>query len=157
MPDYKNGKIYKIISDGCDKVYIGSTACPRLSSRIVQHRCDYKRWLDGKCNFCTSFIIFFYDEPHNAKIILIESYPCNSSDELKAREEYWRNEIPNTVNQLKAHRTKKEILECENNTKKAWDKRNPNYKKDWYEKNKTRILKKNKEQRRAKKKAMKQE
>ena len=40
MPDYKQGKIYKIISNQTNLVYVGSTAMPRLSIRMAKHRCD---------------------------------------------------------------------------------------------------------------------
>ena len=47
--DYSNGKVYRIV---CDELpgheYIGSTACPRLSERIKQHRADLKNYLAGK-------------------------------------------------------------------------------------------------------------
>ena len=84
MPNYQLGKIYKIISDQTEKIYIGSTTKKYLSDRMSQHRWDYKI---GKNK--SSKKIIRYDD---AKIILIEKYPCGSIEELHAREQYWINE-----------------------------------------------------------------
>jgi hypothetical protein len=45
----------------------------------------------------------------NAQIILIENYPCNNKDELRAREQYWIDKTPNIVNKLSAYTGTKEI------------------------------------------------
>ena len=37
MPDYNNGKIYKIISSYTDKIYVGSTTEKRLCDRFSGH------------------------------------------------------------------------------------------------------------------------
>lgn len=87
--DYQNGKIYKIVSDKTDYIYIGSTAKKYLCQRLGNHKEDYKAWIKGKKNYCTSFEVLKYGD---AKIILIESYPCNSKDELRARENYYQKE-----------------------------------------------------------------
>lgn len=86
MVNYKNGKIYKIMSNQTDKIYIGSTTKLYLSDRMGKHRDDFHRWIEGKCNYITSFELFEFND---VKIILIESYSCNSKDELKMREQYW--------------------------------------------------------------------
>ena len=41
MVNYKNGKIYKIISDKTDKFYVGSTAQLYLSTRMATHKCKH--------------------------------------------------------------------------------------------------------------------
>ena len=55
--DYQNGKIYKIVSNQTDKIYIGSTACPRLCTRLAQHKSNYNQWKRGKYCKMTSFEI----------------------------------------------------------------------------------------------------
>ena len=82
MPDYQNGKIYHIIDLVSNECYIGSTTLD-LSQRLAQHVCSYKRWLNGKTNFVTSYIII---EKGDYDIVLIENYPCNSKEALHARE-----------------------------------------------------------------------
>ena len=41
---YRNGEIYKIVSNKTGLVYIGST-CKTLPQRIAQHERDYKQYL----------------------------------------------------------------------------------------------------------------
>jgi len=82
---YKNGKIYKIISNFSDQIYIGSTTQP-LNKRHYDHKKFYKRYLEGKCNRTMSSEIIKLGE---TDIILIESYPCENKNELHKRERYW--------------------------------------------------------------------
>ena len=86
MPDYQKGKIYKIVSPHTDKIYIGSTTQPRLCQRLALHKGEFKNWQLGKVNRVTSFDLI---ELGDVEIILLESYPCNSKDELESRERYW--------------------------------------------------------------------
>ena len=80
---YQRGKIYKIISNQTDDVYYGSTIEIVLSNRLAKHRNNYKSWLSEKFPYITSFEIMKYSD---AKIILVESYPCTSRYELIGRE-----------------------------------------------------------------------
>ena len=86
MPDYQLGKIYKIIDNTNDDIYIGSTAEKTLAHRLCKHKSDFKRWKEGKSNYVSSYKII---ENGNYDIILLESCPCNNRDELKAREKYY--------------------------------------------------------------------
>ncbi len=85
---YQRGKIYKIVSDQTDKIYIGSTTLKYLCARMNQHRMDFKKKEQNKINghYCSSSEILKFGD---AKIILIETYPCNSKDELHAKEQYY--------------------------------------------------------------------
>ena len=83
MPNYQNSKIYKIVCDETDAIYVGSTTKKSLSTRMSHHRNDYKRWGEGKMNYLTSFELVKYP---SAKIILIKSFPCDSKCELAAKE-----------------------------------------------------------------------
>ncbi len=94
MPDFLNGKIYKIICNITNKIYIGST-CKTLNSRISNHKNDYKRNLAGSYGHCTSHEII---KNNDYKIELIENYPCNSKKELLEREKYFININENVVN-----------------------------------------------------------
>lgn len=90
---YSKGKIYKLCiksniqNDG--EIYIGSTIEPYLCNRIGKHRSDYKRFLDGKMNNILSFKLFEKYGLNNVEIVLLENYPCNSKQELHARERYY--------------------------------------------------------------------
>ena len=83
MPDYQNGKIYKITSG--DLTYIGSTCEPTLARRLAGHVSGYKRFQNGKGYNVTSFQLI---ETGQYEITLVELYPCGSKDELHARERF---------------------------------------------------------------------
>ena len=96
MTDYANGKIYKIVDNTSEKVYIGST-CKTLKHRLSGHVSAYKKFIKGKYHYITSFDIFKNDD---YEILLVESFPCNFKDELLARERYWTNKV-NCINKYK--------------------------------------------------------
>jgi hypothetical protein len=73
MEKYQKGKIYKIISDLSEQIYIGSTCQLRLSNRFGGHVRTYRRYLQKKQTFCTSFELI---KNNDAKIVLVEKYPC---------------------------------------------------------------------------------
>lgn len=100
MNKYQSGKIYKIISNETDACYIGSTTEPTLSKRMVNHRADFNRWKNGNRGYVSSFELL---EKHDCKIILLENYPCNTKDELRAREQHWIDNTYNCVNKYNAH------------------------------------------------------
>ena len=98
MPDYQLGKIYKIECNVTGKVYIGSTCEPILARRLASHVGHYRCYLKGTFyNFISSFKIF---ENGNYCIVLLEKYPCDTKDELLARERHWCNELE-CINQRK--------------------------------------------------------
>ena len=98
MPDYQLGKIYKIECNVTGKVYIGSTCEPILARRLAGHITDYKKYLKGTFHYLSSFDVL---QNGNYCIVLLEKYPCNSKDELHARERYHTNNI-DCVNKIKA-------------------------------------------------------
>jgi hypothetical protein len=89
MPDYNNGKIYKIECFETGEVYIGSTCEPTLARRLAGHVGNYRRWKGGKGHKTMSFDII---ERGDYKIILIENFICNSKDQLTAREGHYIKE-----------------------------------------------------------------
>ena len=135
MPDYQNGKIYRIFNCVTDDVYIGSTT-QLLCNRMKSHRLTSKYGGDhenSKLIKCTREhgIDNFYIE-------LFEKYPCSSKEELFAREGYWiRNEKP-SLNTNIAGRTDAEYAK-DNKEKCDANKRR------YYEKNKELIYQRNNE------------
>ena len=129
MPDWKKGKIYKIESHKTNKIYIGSTCKDRLCQRMSSHRSDFRKWKQTKKNYISSIEVLKYGD---AFITLIESYPCNSKDELRARENYWIKKSKNVTNKLNA------IPDPE--WQKKYEKKNKvrlfNYRKEYRKKNK---------------------
>ena len=75
MPDYKLAKIYKLVSNKSPDIYIGSCVT-RLSTRLSHHKC--------KTNKCSSKKLFLEDAI--VTIVLLEDYPCDNKNMLKARE-----------------------------------------------------------------------
>jgi predicted GIY-YIG superfamily endonuclease len=58
MTDYSLAKIYKIIDNTNNNIYIGSTCEPTLARRLAKHLGNYKHYLKTKnCSFTTSFDI----------------------------------------------------------------------------------------------------
>lgn len=103
MKDYTKGKIYKIVSDSTDDIYIGSTI-QTLSQRLTKHRGDYKQWKKGNYGYNRSFSLIERGDYH---IILLEPFPCNNQEELTARER-WYIDNNKCLNKIKPGRTKKE-------------------------------------------------
>ena len=81
MPNYQDGKIYKIVDNTNGDIYIGSSTI-RLSARLQNHKQDI---LKRERNISVKKIILNNDY----KIVLLEKYPCNSRDELYSREQYY--------------------------------------------------------------------
>jgi hypothetical protein len=106
MPDYINGKIYKITSG--DLTYIGSTCEPTLARRLSGHVTSHKLCKNGTYGKTSSFQVI---ETGNYEISLLELYPCNSKDELTARERFYI-ETNDCVNKRIEGRTKKEYYEA---------------------------------------------
>ena len=81
MINYQNGKIYKLVSNHTDKVYIGSTTQP-LHKRFHEH----KAYLNSGRLDNTSRTLFELGE---VDIVLVEEYPCRNKIELHRQERYW--------------------------------------------------------------------
>jgi len=157
MPDYQKGKIYKLISMSHNKdIYIGSTIKHYLCDRFQKHKHNYK-----KNESCSSKNIIEYGD---AQIVLIENYPCDSKDELHARETYQIQEHKkqgfNVVNSYSPYRTdegKKELKAC---TDKAYREKQGDIlkqkKKDYAEANKDAIAEQRKKFREANVEVIKQ-
>lgn len=88
MPDYQQGKIYKLSSPSTHEIYIGSTTSS-LKKRLWEHRSDLGSFLKGKKNYRTSFEIIKFED---AIIELIELYPCDSREKLYMREGFFIKE-----------------------------------------------------------------
>ena len=85
MVNYQEGRIYKLTVDGSDLVYYGSTTSP-LWKRMSIHKNNYNRWKDDKnTRKCTSTALFEIGTPI---ITLVETFPCNSKEELYACERF---------------------------------------------------------------------
>lgn len=103
MSVYQRGKVYKLVADETDLAYIGSTAHPYLCNRLSMHKADYKSHQRGEGPYISSFDIVQYP---SVRIELIEEYPCESREELRKREQHWKDEYGDLcVNRISAFRS----------------------------------------------------
>jgi hypothetical protein len=101
---YRNAKIYRIVSNQTQQQYIGSTIQP-LKYRLADHARDYIRYQRtihkrngaAKLQYISSFEIMKYAD---AAIQLIEEYPCASKSALETREGYHIRNNTNCVNKV---------------------------------------------------------
>ena len=120
MPDYKNGKIYKLWSPQGNEIYIGSTVQP-LYKRFHHHKNERK---------CSSKILF--EKYNDVRIELIECFSCDNKEELTKKEgEYIRNN--DCVNKCIAGRTDKEYK------KEYYEEKYKFQKQKYYQENKEKI------------------
>ena len=115
MPDYSNGKIYRLVCKDPDLVYYGSTTV-RLSKRLYSHKANFKRGDRG--DNVTSCKLF---EAGDVEIFLVENYPCNTKEELIARERYYIENNP-CVNYVVPGRNMREWYEANKEKKKEYNK-----------------------------------
>ena len=148
MVNYANGKIYRIVCNTTGKQYIGSTTRP-LSERLSEHKSDYKRFLNKRHNYVTSFEILKND---NCEIVLIENLVCDNKEELYRRERFYI-ETMNCINKIIPSRTKQEYTIANHDKFKQYyheyyknniEKKNI-YHSEYREKNKNLIIEKRKE------------
>ena len=116
MVNYKDSIIYKIVCNDTGKTYYGSTCKPQLCNRMTQHRANYKKYLEGKTNYTTSFSIL---EGGNYGYSLVEEYPCDSKQQLHARERYYI-ENNDCVNKVVPGRSRKEFYAAHKEQIKAY-------------------------------------
>ena len=103
MPDYKQGKIYKIVSDECDAVYYGSTV-QSLIERWWLHKAHFNNWKKTSGWRCA--IIKYFDEYgiDNFRIELVEDYPCDNDEQLRMKEQEYLD-ANECVNEIRAYRS----------------------------------------------------
>ena len=128
MPNYKNGKIYKICNNINDMIYIGSTAIP-LNKRMSTHRTYTNK------QYRKNVKLYKYMHElgmHNFNIVLIENYSCNNREELLKHERYYFD-IHNKDILLNSNKPCTSLIEKQQqNVKcsKIWHVNNREYKKE---------------------------
>jgi len=145
MPDYQNGKIYKIVVNTEEeyKPYVGST-CEALSRRMAEHRTNYKR----KGKNISSHKLFDEFGIENCKIILLEECPCENREQLLMKEREWLDKIE-CCNKRRPYNSPEEKLIMEKECKKKYDETHD--RKEYFEANKERFSQQKKEYREANK------
>ena len=96
------GYVYKIFHNSLSMLpYIGST-CQCLSSRLNQHRTDYRRFLRGKASYISIFKLFGDHDLRDFKIIELERLNIDDKQELRKCEDEWIGKIE-CVNKNRAY------------------------------------------------------
>ena len=98
------GLIYKLSSVHEAQPYVGKTM-GTLNDRFRRHKSDYKRWLNGKYNYVTSFELIKHNDC--IMIVLEIDVPKNM---LASREGYWHSQF-DCVNKCVPNRSLKEWYE----------------------------------------------
>ncbi len=108
MPDYQNGKIYRLICSQTSKQYIGST-CANLKKRLSSHKVKYNSTISR--------------ELINPTIELIEDYPCKTKEDLFKRERYYIEKLRciNLNKPIVSEEERREVCRIQN---KLWYKKN---------------------------------
>jgi len=98
---YHYSKIYKIIVVGHPEVppFIGSTTEHYLAHRYAGHVNLYQKWQNGMGRYRTLYDLFDKYGFDNCQIVLIKSLSCDTSDQLRAKEDevrlqYQRTKLP---------------------------------------------------------------
>ena len=102
---YLKGKIYRMVNNTDDEVYVGST-CESLSRRKSKHKYRSQQHINQKVYQHLNDIGW-----DSVSIILVEHFPCNSVEELKARERYWIEQLKPSLNTYMPLRNFKEWKE----------------------------------------------
>ncbi len=90
MSKYINAKIYKLMNNITDKIYIGSTT-KDLNLRLQLHKSPHNPTVSKQ----------LFNNQAIVSIHLIEDYPCNSRNELKLKEIHYINANPSCINKNK--------------------------------------------------------
>lgn len=98
MPDYRRGKIYRVVCGITGQAYYGSTSERYLSVRLAKHVSKYREFEKSGTITTSEIRVFPILERGAYRIELLENYPCDTRAELEAREgEYIQTRL-NAVN-----------------------------------------------------------
>jgi len=125
MEKYQRGKVYAIICRKTGQKYIGSTCETTLARRLAKHVEAYKYYKEGN-RVCMSYDII---KNGNYYIVLLETFPCNSKDELRMCEQK-HMDLCECINKVKAYISEEDIKQQQH---------------EWYKKNIEMIKEKSKQ------------
>ena len=142
MPDYSRGKIYKLVNNVDDKIYVGAT-CGTLRLRKSCHKCHSKKNPDRPVYKHLNEVGW-----ENVNIILIEEIKCENKMELSRRERHWIDELKPVLNMIIPSRSRaehyqdnREILIVQSKNYNVNNKEGISIKKkEYYQANKEKIL-----------------
>ena len=111
---YNNGKIYKIINNFNDMVYIGSTCLP-LRKRIFNHKKEQRAGRSPNRHLF-QLVREAPNDWDDFQIVLVETCPCTNKDELLRHEEHHRAQFVAVtpelcLNMCRAYATHADVLQ----------------------------------------------
>jgi len=131
MVNYSNGKIYKLVNNIDDKIYVGST-CGELRQRKYGHNQKSIKYPNRTVYNHLNQIGW-----GNVDIVLIETHECKNKDELHRRERHFIDELKPELNNNLPTQTKVEY-----SNKRKEDGTIKKLSDEYYEANKAEILRK---------------
>jgi len=126
---YLNGKIYKLVCNKEDLIYIGSTI-ETLNTRLSKHKCSK--------NTCISRRII---DNGDYEIILLELYPCMCRRELEQREQEWMEQF-DCINLHRSYMTEEQHEEYKKQYYQKYNQNGKEYFKNYRENNREKISEK---------------
>jgi group I intron endonuclease len=130
------GKIYKLINDLNDKIYIGSSTYQYLSTRLRCHKNSSKNETGRRDSKLYKYIREKGIE--HFQIELIEEYTCETKQQLCEREQYWIEQLKPELNMFRAIANPNYEQECRDKNERC------ERSKAFYHSHKEEILKQNK-------------
>jgi predicted GIY-YIG superfamily endonuclease len=97
-----SAKIYKIVNDLNDEIYIGSTK-QQLSKRFYEHKSDSRNEKTKHYKLYQLVEEYGWD---SFRIILIEEFKCENREEQRKKEQQYIDELKPSLNKLRAFGTK---------------------------------------------------
>jgi hypothetical protein len=96
MPNYSQGKVYKLVNDKDEEIYVGST-CGSLRLRKSGHKSMAKRKPNQHVYQHLNAIGW-----KHVRIILLQQISCANKDELRAAEQHWIDQLQPSLNKVAA-------------------------------------------------------
>ena len=120
--NYQNTVIYKIVCNDLNitDLYIGNTT--DFTRRLSQHRRCSMNAIYKEHNYKIYRTIRENGGWENWRMIEIEKYPCNDSNEATARERYWFEALQAKLNMVFPKRSDKEYMEANKEKIKEYQK-----------------------------------
>ena len=132
------GRIYKLYIENELDVYIGSTT-QNLNQRLSNHKCNYRRYLNGNHGFITSFSLIEKHGVNALKIQLLEELYFNNKIDLINLESNYIKSIEHCINKVIPNRTKKQYIEDTKEKRKQYYQDNKDKVKQYQVDNKDKI------------------
>jgi len=111
--DYSKSVIYKICCRDVSvkEIYVGSTTC------VVDRRAHHKHSCGNEAGKYYELAVYLFIRDHggweNWELVVVEAFPCKTSEETRTRERFWMESLGATLNSNNPIRTPADqALQC---------------------------------------------